>query len=180
MMTILLRGCIPLLSKFLNVVRLIGLPNHQRNVRKSRRVLRTVRRFREPGLAGRCLCYLRQVDPLVFEEVVMSALEDAGLLVLRNRSYTGDGGIDGAVWSPRCGWLAVQMKRYRAHICRGHLRDFGDAIQYMNFDGGLFIHTGRSGAGAYEFLRDSGIILLSGDRLITLLSKRKLMRWRMR
>lgn len=170
--------CLRLLSRVVNAARLAGLPNHRRNVRKSRRVLRVVRHFREPGLAGRCLSYLRQVDPLVFEEVVMSALEDAGLLVLRNRSYTGDGGIDGVVWNPRGGWLAVQAKRYRVHICRGHLRDFGGAIQRMNFDGGVFVHTGRTGAGAYEFLRDSGIILLSGDRLLKLFLNRELVHWR--
>lgn len=179
MMTPLLRVLIILLSKVVNTIRLAGLPSHQRNVRRSHRVLRAVRRFREPGLAGRCLSHLRQVDPLVFEEVVLSALEDAGLLVLRNRSYTGDGGVDGAVWIPRCGWMAVQVKRYRAHICLGHLRDFGDAILRADFDGGLFVHTGRSGAGVYDFLRDSGIILFSGDRLVALLSARKLVHWRM-
>lgn len=168
-----------LLSRIVNMIRLVGLANHQRNVRKSRRVLRALRGFREPGMAARCLTYLRQVDPLVFEEVVMSALEDAGLLVLRNRSYSGDGGVDGAIWGPKYGWLAVQIKRYSSYICRGHLLDFGDVIQRMNFDGGLFVHTGCSGAGAYAFLPDSGIILLSGDRLITLLLRRKLVHWRM-
>ena len=123
--------------------------------------------------------YLRQIDPLAFEEVVMSALDDAGLLGLRNRSYTGDGGIDGVVWNPRSGWLAVQVKRYRAHICHGHLREFDDAILRAKFDGGVFVHTGRSGAGAYAFLRDSGIILLSGERLITLVLRRELVHWRL-
>ena len=176
----LVRVCMRLLSTAVNTVRLAGLPFHQRNVRKSRRVLRAVRQFREPGMVARCLTYLRQVDPLVFEEVVLSALEDAGLLVLRNRSYSGDGGIDGAVWEPKSGWLAVQVKRYSSHIHRGHLLEFRAVIQRRNFDGGFFVHTGRSGSGAYEFLRDSGIILLSGDRLVTLLSERKLMHWRMR
>lgn len=170
--------CMRLLSWLINAARLAGLANHRRNVRKSRRVLHAVRRSREPGLAARCLRYLRQVDPLVFEEVVMSALEDAGLLVLRNLSYTGDGGVDGVAWSPRFGWLAVQVKRYRAHICRGHLREFEDAILSARFDGGVFVHTGRSGAGAYEFLRGGGIILLSGDRLLKLLLNRELVHWR--
>jgi len=172
--------CIRLLSRLINMARLAGLPNHRRNVRRSRRVLRAIRRFREPGMAARCLCYLRQVEPMVFEEVVMSALEDAGLLVLRNRSYSGDGGVDGAVWGPKNGWLAVQVKRYSSHIHRGHLLDFRDVIHRRNFDGGLFVHTGRSGAGAYAFLPDSGIILLSGERLITLLLQRKLVHWRTR
>lgn len=169
-----------LLSTAVNTVRLAGLPFHQRNVRKSRRVLREVRQFREPGMVARCLTYLRQVDPLVFEEVVLSALEEAGLLVLRNRSYSGDGGVDGAGWGPKCGWLAVQVKRYSSHIDRDYFLDFRDVIQCRHFNGGLFVHTGRSCVGAYAFLPDSGIILLSGERLITLLLQRKLVHWRTR
>lgn len=170
--------CMRLLSRVVNAARLAGLPNHRRKVRKSRRVLRVVRHFREPGLAGRCLRYLRQVDPLVFEEVAMSALEDAGLLVLRNRRYSGDGGVDWAIWGPKNGWLAVQVKPYSSHIRRGHLLDFDDAISRLHFQGGVFVQTGRSGAGSYAFLPDSGIILLNGKRLITLLLQRKLEHWR--
>ncbi|KQW93186.1 hypothetical protein ASC94_10940 [Massilia sp. Root418] len=128
----------------MNATRLAYLPVHQRNVRQSRRVLRTVRAFKEPGAAGRSLAYLRAVDPLVFEDVVMSALEDAGLLVLRGTRYSCDGGIDGAVWLPGRGWHAVQAKRYRHHVSLAHVCAFGDVIAMCHYDGGLFVHTGRS------------------------------------
>lgn len=173
------RAFLHLLSRVVNFFRLRGLPGHRDNARASQRVLRRVRGFAEPFMSPHCLCYLRQVGPLIFEEVVLSALEDAGFLVLRNRSYSGDGGVDGAFWSPALGWYAVQVKRYRSHIDRRHLLDLEDAIRRMGFDGGVFVHTGRSGRGVYDLLRKDGIILLSGDRLIDLVVHRELVHWGM-
>ncbi|WP_377705300.1 restriction endonuclease [Pseudoduganella sp. UC29_71] len=162
------------LSRWVNATRLAYLPGHQRNVRQSRRVLRTVRAFEEPGAGGRTLAYLRAVDPLVFEEVVMSALEDAGLLVLRGTRYSGDGGIDGAVWLLGRGWHAVQAKRYLHHVCLAHVCAFGDVIARGNYDGGLFVHTGRSGAALYPQMAAARIGLWSGDRLLRLIRERHL------
>jgi restriction system protein len=170
--------CIRLMSRFVNAVRIMHLPSHAGNVRRSRQVLSAIRGFSEPGMAGRCFNYLRQVDPAVFEEVVLSALEDAGLFVLRNRRYSGDGGVDGACWYPGRGRMAVQVKRYRAHIVRQHVLEFGNVIRKRHLAGGLFVHTGRSGAGVFEYLAGSEIILLSGDRLIRLILERELTHWR--
>ena len=173
------RLAIRCLSRWVNATRLAYLPGHQRNVRQSRRVLRTVRAFKEPRAGGRTLAYLRTIDPLVFEEVVMSALEDAGLPVLRGTHYSGDGGVDGAVWLPGRGWHAVQCKRYRHHVCLAHVCAFGDAIARGSYDGGLFVHTGRSGAALYPPMAAARIGLLSGDRLLRLVRERVLDdRWR--
>lgn len=157
------------LSRLVNLVRLSQLPGHMRNVRRSRRVLRTVRGFKEPDSHARSLAYLRAVDPLLFEEVVMSALEDAGLMVLRGTRYSGDGGIDGAVWLPKRGWYAVQCKRYRGHIWPAHVWTFGAAVARGKYDGGLLVHTGRSGTGLYPQLDACHIGLLSGERLLLLM-----------
>ena len=140
-----LRSCIRLASRLFNTFRLAGLPRHVYNVRRSRQVLRAIRSFTEPGVAGRCFSYLRQVDPLVFEEVVLSALEDAGAFVLRNRRYTGDGGVDGVVWMATHGWIAVQVKRYSGYINLQHVLKFAQAVRHGKFGGGLLVHTGRSG-----------------------------------
>lgn len=107
-----------MLSRAVNIVRLADRPRHILNVQKSRRVLRTIRMFRDPAAAARSLAYLRHVDPLVFEEVVMSALEDAGLLVLRNRRYSGDGGVDGAAWEagdPTPKLVPALSRNFRLH-----------------------------------------------------------------
>ncbi|MES2260588.1 MAG: restriction endonuclease [Pseudomonadota bacterium] len=166
-------------SRSMNIARLYRLPGHRRNVRQSRRVLRAVRGFKEPDVGARSLGYLRAVDPLVFEEVVLSALEDAGMLVLRSKRYSGDGGVDGVVWLPGRGWHAVQSKRYRHHVCLAHVCAFGEVIASGDYDGGLFVHTGRSGAALYPKMDAARIALLSGNRLLKLVRERVLdYRWR--
>lgn len=173
------RWILILISRFVNFLRLRDLPEHRANVLRSRKVLRTLRSFVEPGCAARSLVYLRRIEPLIFEEVIMSALEDAGVLVLRSCRYSGDGGVDGAFWCPEEGWTAVQSKRYSAHIDRQHVERFADVVRRLRYAGGFFAHTGRSGAGVYEILHGNGIILFSGDRLIELINERKLAHWRL-
>jgi restriction system protein len=133
-----------------------------------------LRSLADPGRAARSLVYLRKIEPLIFEEVIMSALEDAGVLVLRSRRYSGDGGVDGEFWSPEVGWYAVQAKRYSAHIDRQHVDAFAGVVRRLRYAGGIFAHTGKSGAGVYELLLRNGVILLSGDRLIQLIVEREL------
>lgn len=161
-----------LASRAVNAMRLAGLAAHRRRVAQSRRVLRVLRAFRGEAVAGRCFCYLRQVEPAVFEEVVLSALEDAGLFVLRNRRYTGDGGIDGRVWVPGQGWHAVQIKRYGSHINSRHVEEFGAVVRGQGFGGGLFVHTGRSGAAVYTSLTGTRLTLVSGECLLRLVLAR--------
>ena len=160
-------------SQLLNAVRLRRLTEHRRRIAQSRAVLRAVRQFRGDGYAARCLAYLRSVDPLVFEEVVLSALEDAGLFVLRNQRYSGDGGIDGRVWLPGQGWYAVQSKRYGGHVNHHHVAAFGEAICHHGFGAGLFLHTGRSGAAVYPHLTKSKVVLVSGASLVKLVLGRR-------
>ena len=160
-------------SQLLNAVRLHRLTEHRRRIAQSRAVLRAVRRFTGDGYAARCLGYLRSVDPLVFEEVVLSALEDAGLFVLRNKRYSGDGGIDGKVWLPGDGWYAVQSKRYGGHVNHQHVAAFGEAICHHGFGAGLFLHTGRSGGAVYPHLTRSKVVLVSGASLVQLVLGRR-------
>ena len=160
-------------SQLLNAVRLRRLTEHRRRIAQSRAVLRAVRQFTGAGYAARCLAYLRNVDPLVFEEVVLSALEDAGLFVLRNQRYSGDGGIDGKVWVPGHGWYAVQSKRYGGHVNHQHVAAFGQALCHHGLGAGLFLHTGRSGAAVYLHLTKSKVVLVSGASLVQLVLGRR-------
>lgn len=94
LLSALVRWAVGCLSRATNAVRLHNLPPHRQRVRRSRAVLRELRAMRGEAVPARPFSYLRQVDPLVYEEVVLSALEDAGAFVLRNRRYSGDGGVD--------------------------------------------------------------------------------------
>ena len=170
----LLRCCLRFCSRCVNFIRLCGKPGHHRRVRAARRVLRVLRRMEREGAPARIFAYVRQIDALTFEEVVLSALEDAGYLVLRNQRYSGDGGIDGAFWHSSLGWCAIQVKRYRSHIDRQDVIGFTRAIRHAKFDGGVFVHCGRSGAGVYNALRENNVVLLSGEGLVRLMLRGEL------
>lgn len=94
--------------------------------------------------------------------------------MLRNRRYTGDGGIDGRVWMERRGWHAVQIKRYGSHINSRHVEAFGAVVRRQGFGGGLFVHTGRSGAAVYTHLAGTQMTLVSGESLVRLVLERRL------
>jgi restriction system protein len=164
------------LSRTVSAVRLRQQPAHRRRIRRSRAVLRELRAMRGDAAAARAFGHLRKVDPLVCEEVVLSALEDAGVFVLRNKRYTGDGGIDGRCWLLGAGWRmhVVQIKRYDAAITPSHVAAFARLVRQGRWAGGLFVHCGRTGPMSYLALRGADMELISGDTLLRLLIHRQL------
>jgi restriction system protein len=144
----LIKPALRVASILFNCIRLRHLPGHLRRLRAARRALRTIQAIRGAAAEARLFAYLRKIDPLVFEELVLCAIERTGAFVVRNRRYAGDGGIDGRAWISGMGWCAIQVKRYRT---------------------GFFVHTGRTGAAAWTQLGNERIILLSGQRLVALM-----------
>lgn len=163
------------LRAFLGRLQEWGLPRgHRRRIRQSRRVLRTLR----PGLADpqgapRVFGYLRKIDPLTFEELVLESFRRMGYPIRRNRRYTGDGGVDGRVKIARR-WMPIQCKRYTQSLSPAHVEDFGALVSQIGWRSrgqGFFIHTGRTGPLSRQTVRiaQGQIVMVSGDRLITLL-----------
>lgn len=150
-----------LASRLVNGIRLLGRRRHQRNVASSRRLLARLATFAHEGSV---INYLRKVEPFVMEELVLSLLESQGVFVLRNRAYTGDGGIDGAFYWPGRGWHAVQCKRYSGAINPAHARAFRDHAR-KHYRGGVLVHTGRTGDQSQEAMAPAGLFLLSGSTL---------------
>jgi restriction system protein len=148
-------------SRLVNGVRLLGRRRHQRNIATSKRLLALLATFPHEGAV---INYLRKVDPFVMEEMVLSLLEAQGLFVLRNRAYTGDGGVDGVFYWPGRGWHAVQCKRYAGAINPAHARAFRDHAQ-EHYRGGVLVHTGRTGDQSQEAMTPPGLFLLSGSTL---------------
>lgn len=160
----------------MNWARLVGKPDHSRRVASSRKVLARLRGFSGDGAAARAFGYLRTIDPFVYEETVLSALENAGALVVRNRRYTGDGGIDGRCWWPGLAlrYLAVQCKRYGGAITPQHLNALSRQVTEGGHAGGLFVHCGRTGPASYEVLHGAPVQLVSGARMLNLLLRARL------
>lgn len=119
--------------------------------------------------AGIHYARLRAMDPLAFEELLLEAFERRGHRVIRNRRYTGDGGVDGEVIIDGERWL-IQAKRYRDAIRPEHVSDFVQLCAARR-QRGLFIHTGRTG-GMSRAVADgaTGIEIVSGRRLLALLT----------
>lgn len=143
--------------------------------RRHRRYRETAQRvlMRLPELSsdGARLNYLRKINPYVFEELLLLALEKQGLDVIRNNSYSGDGGLDGQVFIDGKRWL-IQAKRYSRSISPQHIREFGELLAREGCCG-FFIHTGRTGRKSVNDLQCWRTMqLVNGQRLLNLLAGR--------
>ena len=114
------------------------------------------------------MTYLRQVDPFVFEEMILTAIKRKGLRIERNKRYTGDGGIDGKCYVNGQLYL-IQAKRYSGHINPAHVIEFAGVCKRHNSKG-FFVHTGKTGRKSKSVFNNTNIELISGDRLLKLLS----------
>ena len=121
---------------------------------------------------GQQLNYLKKINPYVFEELILYALQIQGHKIIRNKSYSNDGGIDGKFYIENQLYF-IQAKRYQNHINKKHVIDF-ENIVINNKVKGIFCHTGRTGKGSKEFIYKSNYIeLYSGSKLLKLLNLSK-------
>jgi len=114
------------------------------------------------------LSYLRKIDPYVFEELILSAFALKGFSIIRNKSYSGDGGLDGTVFKKDARFL-VQAKRYTNWVKTSHIKDFETLISNQKANGGYFIHTGKTSSKSLISFKSSTIIIISGQKLIDLI-----------
>ncbi len=159
-------------NKVLDSIRCWFLPrSHRRRIRSARRVLRKVRPWlQEPNGPARVFGYLRKIDALAFEELVLQSFVDMGWQIKRGTRYSGDGGIDGHARPPgHPYWMPLQCKRYRGCIEARHVADFAHLIYPHR---GFFVHTGRTGGASWDARRGSGVVVVSGEKLVDLVQGR--------
>lgn len=138
---------------------------HTKNIKASKKILSKIGSFHNNGAK---INYLRCIDPFVFEEMILTAYQNKGLKIRRNKKYTGDGGIDGQVFIDKKLYL-IQAKRYSSYINPYHVSNFSEVIKKNRAAGGFFIHTGKTGKKAHVNL-DSNIKIISGEELLNLLN----------
>lgn len=134
---------------------------HAFHIRRARQV---IERLGQIAHDGQKLAYLRKINPLTFEELLLEAAERRGHRIYRNKRYSGDGGSDGRIRIDGQMYL-VQAKRYRGHINRQHLVAF-DQLVAAHGCLGLFCHTGRTGRGARSAFDGARVRVISGQRLL--------------
>lgn len=145
-----------------------GNRRHHRNIVASHRRLTKLEEIgREGGIPAQ-LAYLRKVDPYVFEEMILTAIERKTHGIKRNSSYSGDGGLDGE-FSLKGEKVLIQAKRYKDCISTQHVRDFMSLCESKGVRG-IFVHTGKTPKPAFELVSKTRVEILSGQKLIRLLT----------
>lgn len=142
---------------------------HWRKTQRGERALAKIRGF-ETGdkLGARILTYLRKVDPFVFEEMLLSALDEGGFHICRNRQYTGDGGVDGRLEAKDGTRVLVQAKRYSSHVKPSDVEEFAGRVEHSDASVGLFVHTGRTGPESHR-RKSNHVMIVSGSQLVEML-----------
>ncbi|MEZ8238632.1 MULTISPECIES: restriction endonuclease [Vibrio] len=142
-----------------------GRSKHKVNVNVSKRLFKEVVYMND----SEKLAYLRKVNPYVFEEMILTALEYHGYTISRGTKYSNDGGIDGKV-KIKGKWHLIQAKRYSGPIQSSHALNF-DKVCQVNQTCGFFIHTGKTPfrKGRVQ-LKNSAIV--SGTSMLSMFSKK--------
>lgn len=140
---------------------------HQRKIRQAAKILKRIRSFQGEHVNQKIFSYLRKIDCFVFEEMILTCFKEAGCKIIRNKRYTGDGGIDGRVIIDGALHL-VQCKRYKQYINRRDVQIFDHKVTEYKAKKGFFVHTGKTGKASQE-QHYTNVKMISGARLITLL-----------
>lgn len=143
--------------------------SRRRHRRYQATATRVLARLPMLGGDGQRLAYLRKINPYVFEELLLLAFERQGYAVIRNTSYSGDGGLDGQVIIEGKTYF-IQAKRYGRTISPSHIKSFGELLRHQHCQG-FFIHTGRTGQLSHALLQNHPHVhLVSGRKLLALLA----------
>lgn len=159
-----------LVSLIVTVVkRILPTPKHRANIREANNIIKNMRNSTSGYSRAQLMHQLRQIDPFVFEEVLLTCLQERGFKVKRNRRYTGDGGIDGIFFTPAKEKFLIQAKRYADTINPQHVKHFVEIVKRERAAGGYFIHTGRTGLASKVNLMASTVEIISGNKLLNFL-----------
>ena len=114
--------------------------------------------------------FMREIDPLVFEDLVLAAYADTGADVQYTLHKYRDGGIDGEILH-RGQRFAMQAKRYKDAIKPGHVRQFVELVRTRGdrYAGGVLVHCGRTPQSAWAALDAGPVLIVSGQGLLALI-----------
>lgn len=158
------------ISKFLNRIKLIGKLRHLYHIRKAKKIIKTLKLIAlTPYYEGKIINYLRKINPYVFEELILTVIEESNIRVFRNIAYSGDGGIDG-IFKIKQGKVLVQCKRYGKYINAKDVKDLSVKVASDKYFMGIFVHTGKTGEKSKNIgLNEKNVIFLSGSNLVNVI-----------
>ena len=148
--------------------------SHQKRYKIAKRTYNKINSiYKDKKESGWLILYLRNLDPFVFEELILYSFKKKKIKVVRNKRYTGDGGIDGKIVL-NGKTILIQAKRYSDWINSEHIVEFASVCRRLNTTG-LFIHTGKTGELSKSlFLKyQDCITCISGNKLFDLFIRTK-------
>nr|AKN37600.1 putative membrane protein [Vibrio sp. FF_291] len=141
----------------------IRLRRHKRYLKAAKRTHKGLRNKRPAHM----FYSLRNLNPYVFEELILVAFSSVGCKVKRSPRYSGDGGIDGKV-KINGQWYFIQAKKYEGYINPSHVSEFAKICD-LHKKNGFFIHTGKTGKESYN--RVGGRVkIISGNNMLRMFS----------
>lgn len=143
---------------------------HEWRIKQAATIINKLKMFEGEYRIPQSLTYLRKINPYTFEELLLTSFSSHGYQIQRNKSYSGDGGIDGKVYNKKGDCYLVQAKRYKGNIKKEHLQRFIQSIEEHNAQGGFFIHTGKTSNKCKMTIRETSVTILSGTRLINFIT----------
>lgn len=158
------------ISKLLNRIKLIGKLRHLYHIRKAKKIIKTLKLISlTPHYEGKIINYLRKINPYVFEEMILTVIEESNIRVFRNIAYSGDGGIDG-IFKIKQGKVIVQCKRYGKYINAKDVNDLSMKVKSGKYFMGIFAHTGKTGDKSKNIsINEKNIVFLSGSNLVNVI-----------
>lgn len=128
------------------------------------------------SLKNDLLKLIKENSPAFFERLVVDLLvamgyggshQDAAQAI----GKTNDGGIDGVISEDRLGLdkIYIQAKRWENTVSRPEIQQFKGALADQVAKKGVFITTSNFSKEARESAKKSGIVLIDGDKLTSLM-----------
>jgi restriction system protein len=142
---------------------------HRKRIKQASNVLEKLRSFEGRQRRAQIFTYLRKIHPNAFEELLLTTYEKKGYRIERNKRYTGDGGVDGAIYDLQGRKILIQSKRYSGFVRGEHLMEFSKIVYRKKAFMGYFIHTGKTSAKNLQSIKFSNIEIISGNKLIELI-----------
>lgn len=144
---------------------------HIKNKKTAKKLYKRINEIKNKD-KGWLFSYLRKIDPFVFEELILYTFKVKGYKIIRNKRYTGDGGIDGKVIINNKLYF-IQAKRYSNYINPRHVENFAKICTENNVNG-FFIHSGKTGEETKKIIKQyKNITIISGNRLYNFFIKGK-------
>jgi restriction system protein len=116
---------------------------------------------------------LLEMDPVDFENLVADLFQAMDMQVMTT-ARSGDGGVDIQAMDAdpiRGGKIVIQVKRHRATLPPGPVRDLYGTMLHEGATRGILVTTTEPGPSAREFAAGKPLTLIGGQQLTSLLAR---------